>query len=70
MGGSSATGDTAAAVDTYVLLAEGTGAAEGVSGKYWFSSRVASPKKEADDVAVQENLVRQLEEITGVKVGS
>jgi len=66
MGGSGATGDTNAAIDTYVLLSEGTGAAEGVSGKYWFSSKVTAPKKEADDVAVQQNLMRQLEEITGV----
>ena len=67
MGGSSASGDINAAVDTYVLLAEGTGAAEGVSGKYWFGSRVAAPKKGADAAAIQEGLMKQLEEITGVK---
>lgn len=68
MGGSSASGDINAAVDTYVLLAEGQGPAEGVSGKYWYQSRVKAPIKEANDVAVQDKLVKQLEEITGVKV--
>lgn len=70
MGGRSATGDADAAVKTYVTLAEGKGPAEGVSGKYWFGSQVRSPKRQAEDVAVQDNLIKQLEEITGIKAPS
>lgn len=68
MGGSSATGDIDAAVDTYVMLAEGGAQAKGISGKYWYQCKTRSPMKEAEDMAVQQNLVKQLEEITGVKV--
>ncbi|KIW09978.1 hypothetical protein PV08_11754 [Exophiala spinifera] len=64
MGGSSASGDIDAAVKTYVLLAEGP--PDGVSGKYWFGSRVRSPKTQADDRALQDKLIEQLQEITGV----
>ncbi|EXJ83071.1 hypothetical protein A1O1_06689 [Capronia coronata CBS 617.96] len=67
MGGRSASGDIDAAVDTYVLLAEGKGPAEDVSGKYWYQSRLRSPMKEANDVAIQDKLVKQLEEIDGIK---
>lgn len=68
MGGRSATGDIDAAVDTYVMLAEGSGAAEGVSGQYWYQSKTRSPKTECGDAAAQERLVRQLEEITGITI--
>ena len=68
MGGAGATGDIHAAVDTYVMLAEGTGAAKDVTGKYWYSSKQRTPKKEALDDAVPQKLVGQLEELTGVKV--
>jgi NAD(P)-dependent dehydrogenase (short-subunit alcohol dehydrogenase family) len=68
MGGSSATGDIGAAVDTYVMLATGEGAAEGVSGKYWYQCKTRSPKTEAGDVALQQRFLKQLEDITGVKV--
>ncbi|KIX96200.1 uncharacterized protein Z520_07978 [Fonsecaea multimorphosa CBS 102226] len=67
MGGAGASGDINAAVDTYVMLAEGTAEAKDVSGKYWYHCKVKSPKREANDEAVQENLIRQLEELTGVK---
>ncbi|KAK4935806.1 hypothetical protein LTR10_023213 [Elasticomyces elasticus] len=70
MGGSSASGDIEAAVKTYVMLADGEGPAQAASGKYWVSSKERSPKKEANDVAVQDNLIKQLEEITGVKCPS
>nr|KAK5444444.1 hypothetical protein LTR18_004148 [Exophiala xenobiotica] len=66
MGGSSAPGDVEAAVKTYVTLAEGP--PDGVSGKYWFSSQVRTPKSQAEDVAVQAKLITQLEEITSIKV--
>lgn len=70
MGGSSATGDINAAVETYVLLAEGTGAAKGVSGKYWFTSQVRPAKEGAEDPVAQQKLLKQLEELTGVTPGS
>ncbi len=68
MGGAGASGDINAAVDTYVMLAEGTGAAKDATGKYWYHCKPRSPKKEATEDAVQQNLIRQLEELTGVKV--
>ena len=67
MGGMSASGDIHATVDTYVILAEGGRQAEGVSGKYWYHSKVRNPKQEALNEAVQGDLLRKLEEITGVK---
>ncbi|KAJ9633982.1 uncharacterized protein PV06_08566 [Exophiala oligosperma] len=66
MGGGHASGDIDAAVETYVLLAEGP--PDGVSGKYWFGSRVRSPKAQADDEALQDRLIEQLQEITGVRM--
>lgn len=68
MGGSSASGDINAAVDTYVMLAQGAGAAKGVSGKYWFRYRETSPKKAAEDADVQQKLLKELEAITGLKL--
>ena len=68
MGGRGATGDINAAVDTYVMLAEGSGASKGVTGKYWYHSKQRSAKKETNDDAVQNDLVKQLEELTGVTV--
>lgn len=65
MGGSSAPGDIGAAVDTYVQLAEGT---VKQTGKYWFSCKVRSPKKDAENQAVQQELLDQLEAITGLKL--
>ncbi|KAG9770847.1 short chain dehydrogenase, partial [Aureobasidium melanogenum] len=67
MGGRSASGDLNAAVDTYVLLAEGEGPAKGISGKYWYQSKVRFPKKEAEDTKVQDQLLKQLEGLTGIK---
>lgn len=68
MGGASATGDINAAVDTYVMLATGEAAAKGISGKYWYQCEMRSSKSEAADVAVEQNLISQLEEITGVRI--
>jgi NAD(P)-dependent dehydrogenase (short-subunit alcohol dehydrogenase family) len=68
MGGSYASGDIGAAVDTYVLLAEGVGDAQDVSGKYWYHSKVRAPKKEADDTQVQQHLLEQLENLTSLRL--
>lgn len=70
MGGAGATGDINAAVDTYVMLAEGSGAAKDVSGKYFYHCKPRSPKKEANEDAVQQRLVEQLETLTGVTLPS
>ncbi|RYP66272.1 hypothetical protein DL770_008831 [Monosporascus sp. CRB-9-2] len=67
MGGAGASGDIKAAVDTYVLLAEGAGAAEGQTGKYWVSSQERSPKVEANDEKTQDQLIESLAKISGVK---
>ncbi|ETI20297.1 hypothetical protein G647_08331 [Cladophialophora carrionii CBS 160.54] len=68
MGGAGATGDIDAAVDTYVMLAEGSGKAKGASGTYWYHCEPRSHKREANEDAVQRKLIRQLEELTGVSV--
>lgn len=68
MGGSSANGDINAAVDTYVMLADGGDAAKGVTGKYWFKCKETSPRKDAEDEAVQQKLLKELEAITGLKL--
>ncbi|KAI1799166.1 putative short chain dehydrogenase [Daldinia bambusicola] len=76
MGGSSAPDNIDAAVDTYVLLAEGSGSAEGQTGKYWYQSLARSSAgsghetsylKALDDEATQDKLIRTLEEISGVQ---
>jgi len=68
MGGASASGDINAAVDTYVMLATGEGAAKGINGKYWFKCLQNWPNKRAEDEAVQQKLLDELERITGVKL--
>jgi hypothetical protein len=50
------------------MLAEDAGAAKGVTGKYWYGRKQRSPKKEANEDALQQNLVNQLEELTGITV--
>ncbi|KAI2632171.1 NAD(P)-binding protein [Hypoxylon sp. NC1633] len=76
MGGMGAPDDIDAAIDTYVLLAEGTGPAKDQTGKYWYQSRYARPKAAgretgyngaADDEARQSQLIEALEKISGVK---
>ncbi|KAH7039924.1 uncharacterized protein B0I36DRAFT_309618 [Microdochium trichocladiopsis] len=66
MGGSGAPEDINASVATYVLLAEGGGAAEGQSGKYWKSSQPKKCKPEVEDEAKQQKLIASLTRITGV----
>lgn len=68
MGGASASDDIGAGVDTYVLLAEGKGKAEGVTGKHWYQSQFRRFQQETADEATQEKLLKQLEEISGIKV--
>ncbi|KAI1403531.1 NAD(P)-binding protein [Hypoxylon fuscum] len=76
MGGWSAPDDIDAAIDTYVLLAEGSGAAEGKTSKFWYQSREGKSggsgretgyKSVADDEAKQSQLIEALEKISGVK---
>lgn len=67
MGGSGATDDIGAAVDTYVLLAEGKGEAEGKTGKYWRSSKVKSCKAAGESEAQQDKLIAMLHKISGVE---
>jgi NAD(P)-dependent dehydrogenase (short-subunit alcohol dehydrogenase family) len=64
MGGRSAPGDIGSAVESYEFL--GTEMEE--SGRYFRPGRrEGSPKKEADDVEVQDKLLKICEEITGIK---
>ncbi|KAI5863571.1 NAD(P)-binding protein [Durotheca rogersii] len=76
MGGRNAPDDINASIDTYVLLAEGSGAAESQTGKYWYHSRPRGSAASgadsayadaADDEAKQDQLITALEEISGVK---
>lgn len=64
MGGASAPGDIGMAIESYELLAVET--KEG--GKYYKPGRQeGSPRKEGDDVEVQDKLLKVCEEITGIK---
>jgi NAD(P)-dependent dehydrogenase (short-subunit alcohol dehydrogenase family) len=66
MGGAGAPGDANAAVETYVMLAEGEGKGK-VSGKYFRPGRhEGSPKAASDDEATQDTLLKLCEEISGV----
>ncbi|KAI2632474.1 NAD(P)-binding protein [Hypomontagnella submonticulosa] len=67
LGGRGAPDDIDAAVDTYVMLAEGSGTAEGKTGKYWYQRRETSYSSAADDEARQNQLIQILGEISGVK---
>lgn len=64
MGGAGASDDLNAAVDTYVMLAEG-----GVqSGKHWYHCKERSYQKDAASKEKQEELLAELERISGVSV--
>ena len=69
MGGKNATGSLDSAVETYVMLAEGhAGTGGDETGKLFGPRRRQSgPKREAQDVGVQDRLFALCEEITGVK---
>jgi len=64
MGGAGASDDIGAAVDTYVMLAEGGNP----SGKHWYHCKERSSRKEAADEKIQEKLLQELEKISGVSV--
>lgn len=68
MGGAGASDDINAAIDTYVMLAEGTGAAKGQTGKHWYHSKERSSKQAAADEQTQEKLLKELENISGVSI--
>ncbi|KAF2430235.1 NAD(P)-binding protein [Tothia fuscella] len=74
MGGAGASGDLNAAVETYVMLAtgdgmKGDGMTEEGSGKYFRPGRKEGlPKKESDDVAIQDRLLKECERISGVEL--
>jgi len=68
MGGYSAPGDINVGVDTFVMLALGEGAAKGVTGKYFTSSKVDKSAKLGDDVGLQDQLIEKLEELSGVSL--
>ena len=63
MGGSSAPGDFGTAVRTYVMLAEGK---TDETGKYWYSEKERSPKKEAGDTKIQDQYMKLCSDATGV----
>lgn len=64
MGGAGASDDINAAVDTYVMLAEG-----GVqSGKHWYHCKERSYQKDAGSEDKQEKLLKELEGISGVSL--
>lgn len=66
MGGSHAPDDLNASIDEFVMLALGEGNAKGQTGKYFVNSRLTAPAKVADDVGLQDRLVKELERISGV----
>lgn len=68
MGGGSAPGDINVSVESYVQLAEGSGNAKGLTGKHWFQDGEKGFKKEAGDEKIQEKLLKELEQISGVKI--
>lgn len=70
MGGRSAPGDLKAGVDTFVMAALGEGAARGQTGKYFVNSKVESYARIADDVHLQDRLLKELEKISGVSLPS
>ena len=68
MGGAGAMDDLGAAVNTFAMLAEGAGAAEGVTGKYFYQMKTKSCKAAAGDVEAQEKLLKALEQVSGVRI--
>jgi NAD(P)-dependent dehydrogenase (short-subunit alcohol dehydrogenase family) len=71
MGGSSASGDLNAAVETYVMLATDTEEGGRVTGKYFRpGKKESSPKRESDSVAVQDKLLEECGNVSGVEFPS
>lgn len=65
MGGSGAPGDIEKSVDCFAMLGAGP---TGTTGKYFQDSKVISYAEVADDVKVQDGLLKILEEMSGVAV--
>ncbi|KAI0010224.1 short chain dehydrogenase [Xylariaceae sp. FL0662B] len=72
MGGPGAPGDINESERLFVMLAEGTGEAEGKNGRYWQNGykKPAQAKKDGYDEKAQEALLKKLEEVTGIPVPS
>lgn len=68
MGGRSATGDINLGADTFAMLALGEGAAKGKTGKYFAKLREDRSAPIADDLKLQDQLLKELEKISGVTV--
>ncbi len=70
MGGAGAPGDISETDRLYVMLAEGTGEAEGENGCFWENGKrdPTRSKEDAYDEKAQDALLKKLEEITGVGV--
>jgi NAD(P)-dependent dehydrogenase (short-subunit alcohol dehydrogenase family) len=68
MGGTSATGRVEDGVDTFVMLALGQGVEGWSPGGYFFKSKETRPSTLADDVQLQDLLLVELAEISGVGV--
>lgn len=69
MGGAGASDDIDAAVDTYVMLAEGGQKVDGKSGQHWYQcSSSRKTKSEARSQEKQDELVAQLEKISGISI--
>ncbi|KAH6618967.1 hypothetical protein C7974DRAFT_401218 [Boeremia exigua] len=67
MGGSSATGSADAAVETYVMLAEGKEEYAKKTGQYFNpGQKLGSPKKEADDHQLQDKLLEACSKFSGI----
>lgn len=66
MGGAGASDDIEAAVDTYVMLAEG-GQQIG-SGKHWYHCKERGSHRDAGNEQIQEKLLKELESVSGVSV--
>ncbi|KAI1344650.1 short chain dehydrogenase [Xylariaceae sp. FL0016] len=70
MGGAAASGDIRESERLYVMLAEGSGEAQGKNGCFWENGQKgpAQSKKDACDEKAQEALLKKLEEVTGIPV--
>jgi NAD(P)-dependent dehydrogenase (short-subunit alcohol dehydrogenase family) len=68
MGGPSAMDDMDAAVETFALVCTGEGEVGKKDTGHWYQGRERGYREEANDVEIQEKLLKILEEVTGVKV--
>lgn len=68
MGGAGAPGDIQKSVDCFVMLCVGDGASKGKTGQYFQDSQVIAHAEVADDVRVQDALLKKLEDMSGVAV--